>query len=76
MGKNKKLPVHGPYVGQLTQDKRGRTWERFVDDGYFGMVCIRCLSVENPRDFNAPMNFSFDLSSDADAFWAALPRIA
>lgn len=65
-----------PPENPQAEDKRGRKWERFCDESYFGLVCIRCMSVEEPRDFNSQMSFHFDKNTDADAFWDMIPRLS
>lgn len=47
-------------------DKRGREWEVFADQSYYGLICVRCLSV--PREFNSPLSFHFETMSDASQF--------
>lgn len=68
----RETPPENPQV----EDKRGRKWERYSDESYFGITCIRCLSAPDARDFNAQMNFHFERTVDADAFWDMLPRIS
>lgn len=50
------------------QDKRGREWEVFIDESYYHMTCVRCLTVEKARDFNSWLSFHFDTSAKGLAF--------
>jgi hypothetical protein len=50
------------------QDKRGRTWEWFIDECYYGLFCVRCISVENGRSFNSDMSFHFDKGEEGQNF--------
>ena len=56
-------------------DKRGREWERFCDESYYGITCIRCLAVDGARDFDSMLSFHLN-PTDADAFWDMLPRLS
>lgn len=47
-------------------DKRGRKWEKFCDQSYFDMICVRCLDV--PKDFNSPLSFHFMHDQQAHDF--------
>jgi uncharacterized protein (DUF488 family) len=53
-------------------DKRGRTWEMFVDDSNYGDTCVRCLDVPQAKDFNSHMNFHFSKNEDAEQFKALI----
>ena len=47
------------------KDKRGRTWEWFVDRGYYDQTCVR---AKGERDFNSPLSFHFSTSEKAAVF--------
>ena len=47
------------------KDKRGREWEVFIDDSYYGMFCVR---VKDDRDFNSPVSFHFMVKEKALQF--------
>lgn len=46
-------------------DKRNRTWEWFVDEGYYHMTCVR---LKNCRKFNSDTSFHFDTTELAGMF--------
>ena len=52
------------------KDKRGRAWEKLVDEAYFGLVCVRCLDCG--KGFNSHMSFHFMTEQKADEFMALL----
>lgn len=56
--------------GEFT-DQRGRVWETFVDEAYYGMTCVR---PKGDKDFNSQLNFSFSTSAQAVAFAALLSQ--
>lgn len=47
------------------QDKRGRTWEAFVDVCYYDCICVR---LKSDRDFNSPTSFHFVTYEQAKQF--------
>lgn len=47
------------------EDKRGRTWEWFIDASYYDMPCVR---VKGERDFNSQLSFHFDTADNARKF--------
>lgn len=47
------------------QDKRGRTWELFIDPCYWEMTCVRLM---DDRDFNSPTSFHFMTLKEAEQF--------
>lgn len=49
------------------KDKRGREWEWFVDESYYGMTCVR-LDCTGGRDFNAQTSFHFSTTALALEF--------
>lgn len=52
-------------MSSITKDKRGRVWEKFRDDAYFGFWCVRW--AEN-REFNSHTSFHFMSEEMAEAF--------
>lgn len=46
-------------------DKRGRTWETFVDVHYYDCICVR---IKSDRDFNSPTSFHFMTQEQAKQF--------
>lgn len=50
------------------KDTRGRTWEWFVDECYYGMFCVRCLDFDKGKSFNSEMSFHFDTSLEGKNF--------
>jgi len=46
-------------------DNRGREWERFLDESYFGMICVR---LTTDRQFDSPTSFHFISFHDAAEF--------
>lgn len=53
------------------KDLRGRSWEMFTDEAYFGMVCVR---VSSDRDFNSETSFHFVGHDEAKAFSELIKR--
>ena len=53
-----------PKFQDLT-DRRGRTWEWFIDESYYGMTCVR---LKNETDFNSSLSFHFNTSDKALEF--------
>ena len=47
------------------KDKRGRTWEAFIDPCYYDMTCVR---VKGEKDFNSELSFHFPTSTQAKEF--------
>lgn len=47
------------------QDQRRRTWEWFVDRGYYDMTCVR---VKGETDFNSSLSFHFATIRQASEF--------
>jgi hypothetical protein len=53
------------------KDKRGRTWEMFIDRSYFDLICVR---IVGEKDFNSQLSFHFDTSVEALAFAELLKK--
>ena len=49
----------------IVKDKRGRSWETFIDSSYFHMSCVRPVGV---RDFNSQLAFHFETEKKAWEF--------
>jgi hypothetical protein len=47
------------------QDRRGRTWEWFIDQSYYDMTCVR---VKGEKDFNSQLSFHFNTCKKAQQF--------
>lgn len=47
-------------------DKRKRTWEIFVDESYYGLICVRCIDCG--KDLNSHMSFHFINMEEAESF--------
>ena len=47
------------------QDKRGRTWEWFIDSSHFDCTCVR---LKGETDFNSPLSFHFNTPEIAEKF--------
>jgi len=52
-------------------DLRGRIWEMFTDESYYGMICVRCVS---DTQFNSDTSFHFMNSNDAEKFLNLLEK--
>lgn len=46
-------------------DKRGCTWEMFIDEAYFHNACVR---PKGERDFNSQLSFHFATTKQAEQF--------
>lgn len=60
MKENKSQSKFSPFT-----DKRGRTWEWFIDESYYHMTCVR---LKGETDFNSPLSFHFNTSDIASEF--------
>lgn len=53
------------------KDKRGRTWECFIDQGYWEMTCVRW---KEDKSFDSHTSFHFNTSKEALEFCELLKR--
>ena len=49
-------------------DKRGRSWEMFIDECYYGMTCVRCVTAKDYKKFNSQLSFHFSTWDKAKQF--------
>jgi len=59
----KRLAIQSP-IPDFT-DRRGRTWEAFLDPSYYDCICVR---PKSEKSFDSPLAFHFDTSEQALAF--------
>ena len=52
-------------INQEFVDKRNRTWEIFIDVGYYHKTCVR---IKDETDFNSNLSFHFDTYKQAMEF--------
>jgi len=46
-------------------DLRGRTWEMFCDEFYYGLWCVR---IKDDKDFHSDTSYHFVMLEDAHKF--------